>query len=131
MSATTGGALKAWIEAGGLGIAAYRDSAPENATWPHVVVHEGLVKIPDQDGDTGDTGATHTIAETVQVSLWQQRADEFYTLPDALVRRLHGTRLPTAPTLVYAVLVASSARLPDEDPAILHDAITVTIHRVV
>lgn len=129
MAATTAGALKTWIEAGGLGVAAYRERAPENATYPHVVVHEALSIIPDADGDLGDTGATHTVAETVQVSLWQQRASESYTLRDALIRRLDGARLTAAPTLVYAVTVNAAARVPDDDPALLHDAITCTVHR--
>lgn len=130
MASTTAGGLKTYIEGLGLGIVAYRDKAADNAIYPHVVIHEAIVVIPDADGDDGDTSSSHTLGETVQVSLWQRRGSEVFTLPDALVRALRGARLPAAPTRVYGCRVISRTRVPDVDATLIHDALTLTVRRV-
>ena len=47
MAATIAGALKAHIESLGLGLAAYRDEAPEGATLPYCVITEAVATDPD------------------------------------------------------------------------------------
>ena len=136
MSATTAGAIKAWVEAGGLGVAAYRDGAPTDdsgaitAPYPHVVIQEGLDYGVDAGGDTGDQAAERTITELVQVDLFQyartlvaggSQNAESYTLHGALVARLHGARIPAVGAqAVYGVLVRGGRRWPISDNVVRH-----------
>jgi hypothetical protein len=101
MAATTTGAFKAHLEAGGFGIAFYRDRAPKDAVLPFGVITEGIAQTPDGGGDLGDTDAERWVAELVQVSVYEQwrdaegKAAESYTLPDGVWRRLEGARMTT------------------------------------
>lgn len=136
MAATTAGAVKALLEAQGLGISVHRDQAPDNQTLPYVSVTESVSLTPDQGGDLGDTRATRYVTELVQVDLWQHWRDpssgamsESYTLPSAIVAALQGASLPTAPTRVYGVTVDSVVRLLERDTNLTHHAITVRVRR--
>jgi hypothetical protein len=148
MSATTAGALKAYIETLGLGVTVFRDRAPKDAPLPLVIIQEGISMVPDRDGDFGDPAAVHGVAEQAQVSLFQAwrkpdgTAGETYTLPGDLVASLQGAQLPTAPTRVYGVRVIGKVRIPGIDAPgggavadnadggnVIHDAITVELRR--
>lgn len=136
MAATTSGAFKALIEAAGLGLAVYRDQAPTDAAYPHVTVSERIGLSTELDGDTGDNNASQGVNELVQVDVWQRwrnpdtnAIEESYTIPDALVDLLHGTRLPDAPTKVYGVTVDSSVRLFEPDDNTVHHSITARVRR--
>jgi hypothetical protein len=136
MSATTSGALKTLIEGAGLGLAAYRDDAPERAPLPYVTILEHIAVVPSGSDNRYDTGAgPHSFDETVQVSLWEEwrtRAGakgESYTLRDALIRLLDGARLPTAPTHVWGVRFMSARRLVEEDTNLVQTALTLEIVR--
>lgn len=136
MAATTAGALKAFIEAGGLGLSAYRDEAADKATLPYVVIHEAIAIVPDGSDGRFDKDSAHSVREDVQVSLWQRwRATstgvvgESYTLPDALINLLDGSHLPAAPKHVWGVKFVSSRRLPEKDPNLVQHAMTFKIIR--
>jgi hypothetical protein len=135
VSLTTANALKAWIEAGGLGVTVYRDRPPEGTAYPYVTVHEGISEVPSGT-DNAFCADDFTIVEQVQVSLWQQWKDkasnavtESYTLAAALRRLLNGAQLATAPTRVFGVRVTNRVRALDVDNDVVHDALTVDIDR--
>lgn len=144
MSATTAGALKTLIEAGGLGLAVYRDGAPSapgpdgkptaTVPLPYVTLREAVAVFPDPGTAFDAIGAT--TRETAQVDLWQTwrnldtlKPAEQYGLADSLVRLLHGAALPSAPRHVYGVTVTGRRRLIEADDNVVHDAITVQIRR--
>lgn len=138
MAASTSGALKALIEAGGLSISAYRDEAPDGSTLPYVTILERIALVPNGvDGRYDRDSGAHSGNETVQVSLWEQwrhpttkALTESYTLSDALVRLLDGAPLPVAPTHVWGVRFLSSRRLPPElDTNLVQTAITIEVVR--
>lgn len=136
MSATTAGALKALIEAGGLGLAAYRDEAPKSATYPHVLVHEAISLVPSLANSRYDRAGTPPAGiETVQVSLWQQSRGsdgavaESYSLPDDLASLLDGAQLATAPTHVWGVRFINTVRVIDRTKNLVHHALTIEVVR--
>jgi hypothetical protein len=136
MAATTAGALKALIEAGGLSLAAYRDDAPKDAVLPYVIVHEGIALVPSPTDSRFDrAGGRPSGEETVQVSLWQQWRDsggvmvESYTLPDALAELLDGAVLTASPKHTWGVRFISSRRLPERSSNLVQHAMTVEVVR--
>jgi hypothetical protein len=135
MAATTAGALKAYLEAQGLGLAVFRDDAQTGQALPYATVTEAVTVTADGAGDTGDTGAARYVTELAQVDLWQTwRAEngaiaESYTLPGAIVRCLQGAQLTSAPTRVYGCTVDSMVRLLERDTNLVHHAVTVRIRR--
>lgn len=136
MAASTSGALKAYVEGLGLGLAVYRDQAPKDAPLPFVTVIEDLTTTLNADGDLGDHGAQQTVRELVQVSLWQTwrdsagRVAETYGLGPTLAARLRGAQLvPVGSRRTYGVSAVSYQRLLEEEANVVHHAITVTVHR--
>jgi len=116
MSITTSSALKAFLEAQGLGISVYQDQVPPSAARPYLSVSEAIVIAPDPSED----GALVSVVEEATVDLWMDYKNvtavtvngvapggrlESTTLPGAVMKAIHGARLATAPTLVYGVLV--------------------------
>lgn len=132
MAATTSGAIKAHLESQSLGISVYRDRAPDGTTFPYVTVSESVSVVPDLSGDFG--ASTPTVTELVSVDVWQAERNgvtgESYTLVPSVVRALHGANLTAAPTKVYGVRVVGDVRLPEPDNDLVHEAVTVEIHRV-
>lgn len=135
MSATSAGALKAFLETQGLGLSFYRDGAPEGQAKPYGTVVEAIAITPDQ---SGDAGTNPTGRELAQVDLWQAWRDpttkaivESTTLPGAVFRALHGGRLSTAPTRVYGMVVQSMVRQLERENNVVHTSITVEIRRVI
>lgn len=135
MSASTGGAIKAKLEAAGLGVPVYRDSAPPAAAMPYIVVHECITLSPDRAFNPRDDAAAH-VTEEVQVSVWQQRRDpttsavtESYTLPDAVCAALHGSRLPTLPTYGGHTRMTGRTRIFEDDGTVIHDPISIEVRR--
>lgn len=134
MAATTGGAIKALIEAAGLGIAVYRDSAPTGAVLPYVTVFEAISMAPDQAFNAFDDPEGH-VTEEVQVDIWQQSRNpdtlaktESYTLPDAVCLALTGAVLTTLATYGGHVRMTGRTRLVEDDGTI-HDVVTVEVAR--
>lgn len=137
MSATTAGAIKAYLETQSLGIPIYRDDAPPGQAKPYITVQEGISLTADS-GDTGDHTATLYGSELAQVDLWQDKRTagtdavaESYPLPAALVRALHGASLTTAPTRTHGCTVDSMVRLVERDTNTVHHAITVRLRRAI
>lgn len=135
MAANTSNALKQLIEGGGLTLAAYRDAAghdEEDGTRPYVVITEGIATVPDGRSDGGDG---ETCTEECQVSLFEPWKDEdgnvieSPTLIHQLVALLHGAQLDTAPQRVYGVTVINRRRLLEPSRSIVHNPITVNVHR--
>lgn len=133
MAATTSGALKALIESLGLGLAAYRDDAPEGQAKPYATIREQIAVLPDESGTPWDSPG---VRETAQVDLWQQWRDpatqavtESYSLPRALMLGLHGATLNGHPQHTYGLIARSMLRLPEEENNIVHHAITVELVR--
>lgn len=139
MAASTSGALKAHIESLGLGLAGYRDAAPEDAALPYVRISEDIAQTIRQHGDFGAAGAAKACTEEVQLDLFQQRRDpdtgaitESYTIKDALVAGLHGAHLTAAPKHAYGLRVLSATRFPpapDDDTNVVRHLITVALDR--
>lgn len=145
MAATSSGALKAYIEAAGLSLSAYRDAAPSkpgqerrlpNVPMPYVTIREAVAVTVNRDGDLSDPNAALTVQEVVAVDLWQQwrtpegKPAEDYTLPGRLLVQLRGARLvPVGASVVYGVTGVSMVRLLEEESNVVHHAYTLTIHR--
>lgn len=142
MSASSSGAVKAFLETQNLGISVYRDEAPSNldrsVTNAYLTVSEAVAIAPDKLED----GAASTVKEHVTVDVWMQWKDpvsrkltESYTLPGAVAKALHGSRLlqsgPNVPaTTTYAVLVRNvGPRLVEVDENVVHVPIWVEIYR--
>lgn len=137
MSATTGGAIKAYLEGQGLGVPVFRDRARKDTPYPYVTVAEELSLTVVQRADAA--------AELVQVDLWQLARHPAGTVvggvdvsgrlaeDSALVRRLQKAlrraALMTAPTLTYRAVLEGSVRLPEPDNNLVHHALTVRVHR--
>lgn len=135
MSATTGNAIKALVEAAGLGVTVYRDEAPPGAAFPYVVVSEAITVNPETAFNPRDD-AEHHVTEQVQVSLWQQRRNpttnaitESYTLPDALCALFSGGRLTTLPTYGGHTRVLGRTRLFEDEGKTIHDPIDIEVRR--
>lgn len=136
MAATTSGSVKAYVEGLGLGLPVFRDNAPAGQPLPFVTVTEAVTLTGNQDGDQGHPAAHLTVREDVQVSLWQTYRDttgkvaETYGLPDTLMTALRRAQLtPVGTRRVYGVTRVSRVRLLEEDANVVHDAITLTVHR--
>jgi hypothetical protein len=137
MAASTAGALKAYLEAQGLGVSVYRDTAPETASLPYITVTESISVTPDAAFNAFDDPQGH-VREVVQVDIWQQWRDpdtnalvESYSLPDAVTLALTGSRLSSAPTPTPGVTLQGVRRLlePPDEPSVVHHAITVELRR--
>jgi hypothetical protein len=108
VSATTSGAIKAALEAAGLGVPWYRDVAPDTQQPPFGTVQESIGLDVEASGDEGDPQAHVSVAELVQVDLWQAwktangRPAESYDLPSRTVRALRAASLPT-PQVTYGL----------------------------
>ena len=135
MSASSSGALKAFIEAQGLNISVYRDEAPVNTLYPYITVQEAIAMTPDalEDGGAG------TVREEVQIDVWMDWKNlttggrlESYTLPTDVARKLEGARLAVIGTgTVYAVTVALvGPRIVDRESNNVHVPIQASVHRV-
>jgi hypothetical protein len=138
MAASTAGAVKAYVEAQGLGVAAYRDGAPTNddgtvsAAYPHLVIQEGIAYSPNADGDFGDQSAVRTVTELVQCDLYQLARTliagqpgsanaEAYPLHGDVVAALHGAKLGAiGDQRVHGCLVRSGRRWPIADNIVRH-----------
>lgn len=145
MAATTAGAIKAYLETLGLGVAVYRDRAPENtplftdagAARPYVTVTEGISVVTDPAFNSFDDDQSHVI-ELAQVDVWQPwrypepagGIAESYTLPDAVMAALDGSRLAEAPTHVAGMRLTGAVRLLEVDDNVVHHAFTVEIRRI-
>ena len=139
MSATVGGAVKALVETGGLGVAVYVRTVPDGTALPYVLVTPGVgVGYPGQ-GDTGGADTPVIANELVQIDVYQARraADgltvtERLDLPDALALVLaRGRNVPGVGTgQVFGVRLQDAQDLPDPDPNIVHRAFTVLVVRL-
>lgn len=140
MSATYAGALKGWIEGAGLGLAAYRDRAPDGEPFPYVTITDGVSTVFELHGDFGDPYADRAVSDLVQVDLWERLkgSTAWHGDPTApveepflirgLLEALHGARLgTTAPALTFAVIVDNATRLVEEDRGVVHTAITLRV----
>lgn len=109
MAYTTSNAIKQVIETGGLGITAHRDLAPDNASYPYAIVHEGL-SFGMQWIESGDPWVT----EEVEIFLYQELATETFGQVESLVKRLvTGKPYPNIGTKkVLSVRVGVPARMP-------------------
>jgi hypothetical protein len=139
MSATTSGAIKAYVEALGLGVPVFRDGPRPGQAPPYVVVTEGLSAglAANGNGDFGDPDAPVVIAENVTVDLVQNarakdgqgaRNTERYGLAETIGRRLHGARLTAHPAPVTAVQLQDIDRIPIADNIVRH-AIHIVVTR--
>lgn len=137
MSASTSGALKAHLEAAGLGLTVDRDERSKTntaANW--VTISEGISVVPKSINTPRDGLGPKAVSELVQVDLWQKWKDpdknvlESPALAKSLIRSLDGARLTTSPTLTWGVTVRSARRMPPEQVAnLIHTAITVEVVR--
>jgi len=132
---TTATAIKQVIESGGLGLAAYRDGAPEDASLPYVVVTDSISVTPELGGDAAESD---TEREQVQVDLWETYIDRAANPPslaeipsraDDLVRLLHGHALDQAPRKSYGMRVVGRTRHRDVEANTVRNIITVMIRR--
>ena len=134
MSASLAGALKAHIEALGLGLTAFRDDAGKTDGLTRWVTITEAVSTTTED--LGDDGAENQVSELLQVDLWQPwrataagGAAEDYDLADQLCRGIHRAPLTGAPTTVRSCKVVSAPRLLERDTNLVHHPITVRIRR--
>lgn len=144
LAAGTYGALKAYIEAQGLGVSIYKDAAPPSTTdpvtkllkVPYCTVVEDVSATSDsrEDGGSGSGGSSY-ITELVQLDLWMNWRDsadkslEDRVLAASLHRKLDGCTLDLAPTRVYNVQVQNRIRLVERDNNLIHVAFTLAVRR--
>lgn len=135
MSASTGAAIKSHLEGQGLGVAVFRDRRGDNAPLPYITVKEDISTVPDGLFNAFDDPEGH-VSELVQVDIWQRRKapagpdmSESYTLPDAVMKALHGVRLADAPKHVSGVQVVGRTRLIEFETNTIHTALTVQVRR--
>lgn len=135
MALTTSGALKAFIESQGLGLAAFRDRAPEGQPRPYARITEAISMVPDASGTAYDSPG---VREQAQVSLFQDYKSDANALVEspalavALHRALHGAVLvPVGDAHVYGCRVLDDRRLlePPDNPTVVHNAMTVELAR--
>lgn len=150
ISATTAGALKAYVEGLGLGLTCFRDAAPStldtdgqrvpSVPYPYVTIREALFMAPNLDGDQSDPAAALTVREDVALDLWQRwrtglgKVSEDYTLADPLLKALRNARvmpLIGAVGHVYGLGRVSVVRLLEPDRNVVHHAYTCTVHRAI
>lgn len=138
-----GGAVKAWLEGLGLGVAVYRDGAPVAnlpdgtrgvaVALPFIVVQEGIGYTSDLHGDTDAAGSHLGVRELVQVDLYQTARTvaggkapnaEDYALADALMvafaRGAAAGLGAHAPWHIYGVKVDTGQRAPTTDNRTRH-----------
>lgn len=134
MAATTGNAIKALIEAAGLGVTVYRDQAPKVA-MPYVTVFEAITVTPEEAFNPRDDPEGH-VTEEVQVDVWQQRRNadtlaitESYTLPDAVCLALSGGLLTALPTYGGHMRLIGRTRQLEDEGTVIHDVLTVEVRR--
>ncbi len=137
MAASTGGAIKALLEAQGLGVSVFRDQKPADQNlddW--ITVLEDISTTPDGAFNAYDDPEGH-VSELAQVDIWQQArhpstrvVSESYTLADAVMKALHGARLTAAPKHVSGMQVVGRVRLLEPENNIVHTALTVQVRRV-
>ena len=135
MAASLANAIKGLIEGAGLGLAAYRDSAPWDEAMPYVTISEGISVTQDIRGE-GDGLAVSAVIELIQIDVWERWKDEDENLvesPDLALRvqrALHGARLETAPMRVYRLAAPNRRRLLELSNNVVHNAITASVQRV-
>lgn len=135
MAATTANALKAHLEAQGLGITFYRDEAPPGTALPYGIITEAVTVTPETAFNPRDDAEGH-VSEQAQVSIFQRRRHpttnaitESYTVVDATCRALHGARLTAMPTYGGHCRVVGRTRLLEDEETVVHDPITVEVRR--
>lgn len=130
MAATTAGGLKAKLEGLSLGVAVFRDKAPDGQALPYITITEAVSIVPD-----GPQFDDSTVVELAQIDVWQPWKNasgvvaESYSLPGQVLAAVSGASLPAAPTHVYGVTVDSAVRLLEAEVNIVHHALTVRIRR--
>lgn len=136
MAANTANAIKTLLEAQGLGVGVFRDRRAPNAPLPYITIREDISTAPDGAWNAYDDPERH-VSELVQVDIWQRRQDpasddmvESYTLPDAVMKALHGVKLPAAPKLVSGCQVVSRNRIVEFETNTVHTALTVQVRRI-
>jgi len=109
-------AVVAW---GGVSGRAFRDAAPNRATFPYVTFFE-MPSTPRLSGD----GRVVAWARQVQVSLWQTLKTENRTLVADLTHALDGINVGIEE---YGCHVVESQRLPDPAGEVVQDALTILV----
>ena len=119
MAATLYGAVKAYLEAQGLGISVFRDLPPPAHRRPYVVMQGDIaMRTP-----TLEDGGVNTVAEEIQLDLYEtwrgqnEQQGESSTLADTLTAKLHGLSLNygTPAKQVYGLLQRNRVRVVDMD----------------
>jgi hypothetical protein len=140
VSATTSGAVKAYVEQLGLSLSVHRDKPPAGIRLPYAVVHEGLALVPELDGDYGDPAAERNASELVQLDLYQAARQpatgamaESVPLADALWQALRHTDLVVPGqqqrARVWACTVANRVRTPAGDDNVVRDTFSLAVRR--
>ena len=138
MSASTSGAIKAYIESLHLNVAVHQAGAqPANLGLPYVLIGEAFNITPERAFNQLDDPEGH-VAELVQLDLWERWRDkpggareESYTLKDALLLGLKGAHLTGAPNHVSGIVIQGAHRLPpDQKTNLVHTVITLEVRRV-
>lgn len=134
MAATISGALKLHIESLGLGLVAYRDTAPTDAPDRYCVITEGIAIVPALLGDNGEDDA---VVETVQVDLyepWRNPDDaremaENYETQRALEQGLRAFQPTDLPMRVHGVRGVSRTRQLQTADNLVRNIYTVEVRR--
>jgi len=117
MALTLYGAVKAYLEAQGLGISVFRDLPPPAKSRPYVVVTGDIAMRPSVLED----GTAYDVMEEIQVDLYEtwrgqnEQPSESPTLADSITVKLIGTQLSygSPQKQVYALLQRARRREVD------------------
>lgn len=136
MSNSTGAALKALLEGASLGLAVYRDQAPEKFTYPYATVSESI-SVVDEEAFNAWTDPLGHVREEVDIDLWQEWRNpktkamvEDPALADEVYQVLRAASLPTAPTYVAGLTVTGVRRLFEPENNVVHHVISCEVRRV-
>lgn len=99
----------------------FKDAAPENPTFPYLVLHTISGPLPILLGD-GKTEARET---TVQVSLWEKIDKEDEAIRLALLNALDSAALEPEAGTVYGCRVHDTQRLSEPANKVVQTALTL------
>jgi hypothetical protein len=99
----------------------FKDAAPENPTFPYLVLHTVSGPTPILMGD----GRTIGRETSIQVSLWEKLRDEDETIRARLIAALDSATLTPGGGRVYGSRVHDTQRLSEPANEVVQTAVTL------
>ena len=101
----------------------FKDVAPENPTFPYLVLHTVSGPTPTLLGD----GTTQARETSIQVSLWERLREENEAIRGRLIAALDSATLTPDTGHVYGCRVHDTQRLSEPANEVVHTAVTLAV----